>query len=281
MKKFNVRFNRTTMYKKLHGPFDIIGDIHGCYEELKLLLGKMGYVMVKKDINTESYCAAHPEGRKAVFLGDLVDRGPGIAEVLKLTICMAKSGDALCVSGNHDNKLLKKLRGRNVQIKHGLESTIEQLENEPPEFLVEVESFIDGLASHYVLDEGKLVVAHAGMKEKYQGIHSEKVTGFALYGENTGEIDKYGLPIRYNWASDYKGKAIVVYGHTPQAEALRINNTINIDTGCVFGGKLTAYRYPEGEIVDVEALKPYYEPSRPFLPEDMKNMNTTSEHIQI
>ncbi len=258
--------------KAEHGPFDIIGDIHGCYDELKMLLEKLGYIIEKAEGASESckYRVTHPEGRKALFLGDLVDRGPGITEVLKLVMSMVKSGVALCVPGNHDIKLLKKLKGSNVHITHGLDKTLEQLERESPEFIEEVKAFIDGLVSHYVLDDGKIVVAHAGMKEELQGRGSGKVREFALYGETTGETDEYGLPVRYDWASDYRGKATVIYGHTPQAEILKTNNTINIDTGCVFGGKLTAYRYPEREFVDIKALKTYYEPAKPFLPEEDK-----------
>lgn len=267
-----VEFERQHLWNNLkheHGPFDIIGDIHGCFEELKILLENMGYIVerVADDSIKSNYRVTHPEGRKALFLGDLVDRGPGISEVLKLVMSMVKSGSALCVPGNHDIKLLKKLKGSNVQITHGLDRTLEQLENEPSEFIEEVKTFIDGLVSHYVLDENKLVVAHAGLKEELQGRGSGKVREFALYGETTGETDEYGLPVRYDWASEYRGKATVVYGHTPQAEILKVNNTINIDTGCVFGGKLTAYRYPERELVEVKALKTYYEPAKPFLHE--------------
>ena len=258
--------------KAEHGPFDIIGDVHGCYDELKMLLEKLGYCIEEVVDGTESvnYRVTHPEGRKVVFLGDLVDRGPKITEVLKLVMSMVKSGNAFCVPGNHDIKLLKKLKGANVQITHGLDRTLEQLERESPEFVEEVKAFIDGLVSHYVLDDGKLVVAHDGKKEEFHGRGSGKVREFALYGETTGETDEYGFPVRYDWASDYRGKALVVYGHTPQAEALKVNNTINIDTGCVFGGKLTAYRYPESGFVDIKALKTYYEPAKPFLPEENK-----------
>jgi protein phosphatase len=269
-----VVFERQPLWNNLkheHGPFDIIGDVHGCFDELKSLLEKMGYCIEKVEGDPlNGYKVIHPEGRKALFLGDLVDRGPGIAEVLKLVMSMVKSGSALCVPGNHDIKLLKKLKGSNVQITHGLDRTLEQLESEPPEFVEEVKNFIDGLISHYVLDDGKLVVAHAGLKEELQGRGSGKVREFALYGETTGETDEYGLPVRYDWASDYRGKAMVIYGHTPQAEILKTNNTINIDTGCVFGGKLTAYRYPEREVVEVNALKTYYEPAKPFLTEESK-----------
>jgi protein phosphatase len=116
-----------------------------------------------------------------------------------------------------------------------------------------------------VLDDGNLVVAHAGMKEDFQGLDTSAVRAFALFGETTGESDEYGLPVRIDWAADSRGKAIVVYGHTPVAEPKWINKTVNIDTGCVFGGKLTALRYPEQEFVQVSALKTYYQSPKPFL----------------
>ena len=179
---------------------------------------------------------------------------------------MVASGVALCVPGNHDMKLLRKLRGRDVQITHGLAESLAQLDNETPEFKQEVSKSLDDLVSHYVLDEAKLVIAHAGMKEEMQGRGSGKVRDFALYGETTGETDEFGLPVRYNWAAEYRGKAMVVYGHTPVPEPEWLNRTINIDTGCVFGGKLTALRYPEKELVSVPALQTYAKPVRPFLP---------------
>jgi protein phosphatase len=247
--------------KHEHGPFDVIGDVHGCFDELCSLLSKLGY----EPSSTNGL--SHPQGRKAVFLGDLVDRGPKIPEVLKLVMGMRASGDALAVPGNHDTKLMRKLRGRDVQITHGLAESLQQLEGESPEFKERVADFIDGLVSHYVLDDGKLVVAHAGLREELQGRGSGKVRDFALYGETTGETDEFGLPVRYNWAAEYRGKAMVVYGHTPVPEPEWLNGTICIDTGCVFGGKLTALRYPERELVSVPALRTYYEPAKPFLPE--------------
>ncbi len=252
--------------KEEHGPFDIIGDVHGCIDELKVLLVKLGYTVGEKEDGM--YSVEPPQGRRAVFLGDLVDRGPGITEVLKLVMAMVREGSALCVPGNHDMKLLRKLNGQDVQITHGLAETLTQLEQEPPIWKAEVRKFLDGLVSHYVFDGGKLVVAHAGMKESMQGRGSGKVREFALYGETTGETDEYGLPVRYDWAGEYRGQATVVYGHTPQAQVQVLNKTINIDTGCVFGGKLTAYRYPENTFEEVQAIKTYYEPARPFLPEE-------------
>lgn len=259
----NVEIVRTKMWnnkKDEHGPFDVIGDIHGCYDELIMLLTKLGY---KEDAEAGML---HPDGRKPVFLGDLCDRGPRNVDVLRLVMKMVKSGNALAVPGNHDVKLVKYLLGKNVQMTHGLDKTVEELEKESDEFRAEVKEFIDSLISHYVLDDGRLVVSHAGIKEEYIGRGSLKVRDFCLYGEATGETDEYGLPVRLNWASDYRGKATVVYGHIPQLEVQAANGTFCIDTGCVFGGKLTAYRHPERELVSVDSLAQYYAPVKPLTP---------------
>lgn len=244
------RFNDLT---HLGGPFDIIGDIHGCAAELEALLGKLGYAD-----------GAHPEGRTAVFVGDLVDRGPDSPGVLRRVMSMVRTGNALCVPGNHENKYGRHLRGRTVQRTHGLAETIAQMEGESEEFRVEVREFINGLVSHYVLDGGRLVVCHAGLPEKYHGRTSGRVRSHALYGDTTGETDEFGLPVRYPWAEDYRGRAAVVYGHTPVPEATWLNNTICLDTGAVFGGKLTALRWPERELVDVPAERVWYEPVKPL-----------------
>ncbi|MFF3981360.1 polynucleotide kinase-phosphatase [Streptomyces sp. NPDC001828] len=247
------RYNDLT---HLTGPFDIIGDIHGCRSELDTLLGKLGYVD-----------GVHPEGRTAVFVGDLVDRGPDSPGVLRRVMRMVAGGSALCVPGNHENKLGRYLKGRNVQHTHGLAETIAQLEKEDEGFKAQVGEFIDGLVSHYVLDGGRLVVCHAGLPEKYHGRTSGRVRSHALYGDTTGETDEFGLPVRYPWAEDYRGRAAVVYGHTPVPNTSWINNTICLDTGAVFGGKMTALRWPERELVDVPAERVWYEPARPLVTE--------------
>ena len=245
-----------------HGPFDIIGDIHGCFDELVQLLKELGY-----EISTQSdgeTIVEPPQGRKAIFVGDFVDRGPKVAEVLRLVMGMQKTGAAICVPGNHDVKLVRALRGKNVNPTHGLAESLSQLKKTSTAFKTQVAEFLDGLVSHCVLDNGRLVVAHAGMKAELQGRASGRVREFALYGETTGETDTFGLPIRSNWADEYRGDAMVVYGHTPVAESQWVNRTINIDTGCVFGGKLTALRYPEKELVSVPAHRTYYEPTKPL-----------------
>lgn len=243
--------------RHLTGPFDIIGDVHGCAAELEALLAKLGYDDGR-----------HPEGRTAVFVGDLVDRGPDSPGVLRRVMGMVEAGTALCVPGNHENKLGRHLKGRRVQLTHGLAETVEQFAAEDerdPAFRARVAAFIEGLVSHYVLDGGRLVVCHAGLPEKYHGRTSGRVRSHALYGDTTGETDEFGLPVRYPWAEDYRGKAAVVYGHTPVPAASWVNNTLCLDTGAVFGGRLTALRWPEREIVDVPAERVWYEPVRPLL----------------
>ncbi len=243
------------------GPFDIIGDIHGCFDELVILLKDLGYVINRVN---GFYQVHHPDNRKVIFLGDLVDRGPKIVKVLDLVMDMVYNNIAYCVQGNHDNKLYRKLEGRNVQVKNGLEDSVEQLKDKPEEYLFKVKEFLKHLESHLIFDNYRLVVVHAGIKEEYIGRTSKEIRSYTLYGETTNETDEFGLPIRHLWAKDYKGRPLVLYGHTPNIEPLSLNNTINIDTGCVFGNKLTAYRYPEGEYVSVKALAQYSTPARPI-----------------
>ena len=256
---------RTKLFNDLRhepGPFDVVGDVHGCRAELEQLLTELGYQLERDDAG-RPINARHPD-RRAIFVGDLVDRGPDTPGVLRLVMGMVRAGTALCVSGNHEAKLLKALRGRNVRLNHGLPETMEQLAAETEEFRAEAERFIDGLLSHYVLDGGRLVVAHAGLIERYQGRASGRVREFCLYGETTGETDEYGLPVRYPWAQEYRGRAMVLYGHTPVPRPEWVNNTLCLDTGCVFGGRLTALNYPERSVVSVPAARIYYTPARPF-----------------
>jgi protein phosphatase len=273
-----------TNRKHENGPFDIIGDVHGCFDELKELLETLGYQIFEHDGFPfgKGYRVVPPDDRKILFVGDLIDRGPKTPEVLRLAMSVTHDGVGLCVPGNHDSKLVRKLDGKDVQLKHGLAETMAQLESESSEFKSAVRDFLDSLVSHYVFDEGKLVVAHAGMKEEYQGRGSGKVREFALFGETTGETDEFGLPVRFNWASEYRGRAMVVYGHTPVPEPEWLNRTINIDTGCVFGGQLTGFRYPEKEIVSVPSQKIYAEPARPLVaPGTSGSLNLQQQHDDL
>lgn len=267
----NLR-NDAGFLKLLHvnGPFDIVGDVHGCFEELLTLLHRLEYV-VTFDKDTESYNVSHPRNHNLIFVGDLVDRGPNSPEVLRLVMDMAAQGIGYCVSGNHDDKLHRKLIGKNVHVRHGLEITMQQLSKYDDRFIGRVRKFLGSLPHHLILDEGKLVVAHAGLTDELHGKQGNSVRSLCLYGPTTGALDERGLPVRLDWAADYAGQAIVVYGHTPVQEPRWKNNTINIDTGCVFGGKLTALTYPEHTITSVDALETYANPMRPFL---NKEVNT-------
>ena len=257
---------RTKLFSDLKGeagPFDVIGDVHGCRAELEQLLTELGYIL-EHDAAGRPVGARHPDGRRAIFVGDLVDRGPDTPGVLRLVMGMVAAGTAFCVAGNHEVKLLKALRGKNVRRSHGLDASMEQLELQTEEFRAEAARFIDGLIGHYVLDGGRLVVAHAGLIERYHGRASGRVREFCLYGQTTGETDEYGLPVRYPWAQEYRGQAVVLYGHTPVPAAEWLNNTMCLDTGCVFGGRLTALNYPERTTVSVPAARVYHPPARPF-----------------
>lgn len=257
-----VRVPLWTNKKDLHGPFDLIGDVHGCCDELEALLQALGYRQ------EQPLLYRHPQGRQAFFVGDLVDRGPRNLDALQLAYHMVQAGHALMVPGNHEQKFLRYLSGKKVKLNHGLEKTVAEFEaltaEQQAEFKACMMPFLDALVSHFVLDHGRLVVAHAGMKEAFQGRASGRVRSFALYGETTGEVDSFGLPVRLDWAQAYRGEALVVYGHVPVPEAEFVNNTIDIDTGCVFGGKLTALRYPEREVVQIAAADMYYAPAKPL-----------------
>ncbi len=265
--------------KHLPGPFDIIGDVHGCFDELVELLARLGYTAT-----SEQGAWVHPAGRRLIFLGDLVDRGPKSPYVVRLVMDSVAVGSALCVPGNHDVKFMRAVWGKKVQLNHGLAESLEQFkayEEHYRAFGRVAAEFVDNLVSHYVLANGALVVAHAGMKESMQGRGSGKVREFALYGETTGETDEFGLPVRHNWAAEYRGKAAVVYGHTPVPDAQWFNNTICIDTGCVFGGSLTALRWPERELVSVKARATYAESRKPFLPQEALAPTLQQEHDDL
>lgn len=241
-----------------HGPFDIIGDVHGCYDELRALLIKLGYHVNDDLLYSNESAVTTQSARKVVFVGDLVDRGPNSVGVLALIMNMVKHGLALCIAGNHDIKLSSYLKGKKVQISHGLETTVKEFEQVNPDFKQAVITFIENLPIYFIFDNQQLVVAHAGMLGFYQGRMSPKIRSFSLFGDTSSELDEQGYPIRRDWAKGYQGNAMVIYGHTAVTELKWVNNTLCIDTSCVFGGKLTALRYPERETVSVNASQVYY-----------------------
>lgn len=236
--------------------YDVIGDVHGCYKELTELIDLLGYTL-------KDGVYFHKDDRKLVFLGDITDRGPNSVCVIELVYRNVKAKKALYTPGNHCNKLYRYLLGHNVKIIHGLETTVAELndlrEKQKRIVVSNFKELYEMAPMYLVLDDGKLVVVHAGIKEKYIGFYGKYVRQFVLYGDITGEKNPDGTPVRLDWAKDYKGKPIVVYGHTPVKEPRFLNNTINIDTGCVFGGKLSALRYPEMKVYSVKSSMPYDE----------------------
>jgi protein phosphatase len=263
------------------GPFDIIGDVHGCADELQDLLATLGYqVTWSEDQGERAVQVTPPDGRKVVFVGDLVDRGPNSPDALRIAMSMAAEGTAYVVQGNHERKLGRWLEGRKVTVAHGLQQTIDQLQVETRGLREALPGFLDGLRSHYWLDGGRLAVAHAGLKAEMIGRGSPAVRAFALFGETTGEVDEFGLPVRADWAAGYRGPTTVVYGHTPVPEAEWVNNTLCIDTGCVFGGKLTALRWPERTLVETPARRVWCEPVRPLAPPgDGRSMQAEADDL--
>ncbi|WP_088103489.1 bis(5'-nucleosyl)-tetraphosphatase PrpE [Halalkalibacter urbisdiaboli] len=235
---------------------DCIGDIHGCFDELSLLVEKLGYV--KKD---DLYL--HPDGRKLAFIGDLTDRGPRSLDVIELVSKLVEAGHAFYVPGNHCDKLYRYFLGRKVQQTHGLETTVAELQAVDNRRYKKIKAafmkLIETSPLYQVLDHKQLVVAHAGIQAKDIGQTTKRVKTFVLYGDITGETNPDGTPVRRDWAQHYQGDAWVVYGHTPVKEARFVHRTVNIDTGCVFGGKLSALRYPEMTVVDVPSSLPYVE----------------------
>ncbi|SDZ75598.1 protein phosphatase/bis(5'-nucleosyl)-tetraphosphatase (symmetrical) [Thalassobacillus cyri] len=236
---------------------DIIGDVHGCLDEMKALFHKLGY-------EEEDGVPVHPDGRIPIFLGDITDRGPDsigcIRYVYKIVVGKNKGR---YVPGNHCNKLYRFFLGNKVQEKHGLETTTAEYRALPSKEQKEVRHHFMKLyeeAPLYLeLREANAIVAHAGIKESFIGQQGKKVRTFVLYGDITGEKHEDGRPVRRDWAQAYEGSRWIVYGHTPVREPRFVNNTVNIDTGCVFGNKLTAFRLPEEEIVSVSSKQPFVE----------------------
>ncbi|HLF79722.1 MAG TPA: metallophosphoesterase [Dehalococcoidia bacterium] len=248
------------------GPFDIIGDVHGCLDELLALLEMLGYG-VTRDVNGEA-SVTPPEGRRAIFLGDLVNRGPDIAGVLRVVMGVVEAGQAYCLRGNHDAYLLRKLQGADVVTEFDLPNedavlaSVSQLAAESLAFQLRVAGFIEGRPAHLVLDDGRLLVAHAGLPQEYHGSDSEAAQRFAVFGPSTRETATSGEARPIAWKDSYRGSALVVYGHYADDSVRWANNTVCLDTGCVYGGQLTALRYPEREVVSVEARRVYYKSRR-------------------
>lgn len=234
---------------------DVIGDIHGCYEELQELLVKLGYTLTSDGW-------AHADQRRLVFLGDLTDRGPDSLSVVRLVYQLViEKNVAKYTPGNHCNKLYRYFLGNPVKIQHGLETTVKEYlaltDCERQKIKEQFITLYESADLYLQLPQVNAIIAHAGIKQSLIGKQTKETKSFVLYGDITGEIDEYGRPVRKDWAQHYKGSKWIVYGHTPVIVPRIVNQTINIDTGCVFGNALTAFRLPEEETVSVPSKQPY------------------------
>ncbi len=240
-------------------PYDLVSDIHGCFDELLELLDRLGYLI------KGSGAVHHPDDRTLIFLGDLADRGPANLDVWRLALASLEAGTARYVPGNHDLMLLRYLLGYNVPLAHGFQLTAGEyakLGNAERSLLGNaIKKVILDAPPYLILDEGRLVAAHAGIEEWMIGEVSTSIRDFVYFGDSLGQTTKLGLPVRRDWALDYRGEALIVYGHTPVQIAEMRNNTINLDLGCAYGGSLAALRFPELEIVEVAARQVYARPS--------------------
>lgn len=258
--------------------YDIIGDVHGCYDELIQLLKQLGYhfnyeknsssttLKEKKIRKNDNYISKlnleHPEGRKIIFLGDLTDRGPASIPVLKLVFQLVEEEKAYYVPGNHCDKLYRFFIGRDVKVIHGLETTVEEWEALADAEKIEIKKkfiYLYENAPYYKsFDDQRLIVSHAGIRKDMvdKDPSLKKIKTFCLYGDITGEKDETGFPIRRDWAQEYDGESWIIYGHTPVKQPRIVNNTVNIDTGSVFGGHLTGLRYPEFTFESVPSSMP-------------------------
>jgi protein phosphatase len=254
-----ARFPRhsPTHHRDAPGAFDIIGDVHGCAAELSDLMTALGY--------TRDAIVAWraPSDRMAVFVGDFVDRGPRNLDVLDTVMRMVAAGSAKAVVGNHDLRLERYLKGQAVSLDYGLDVTVAEIDAASADTRARILAFLRSLPSHLVLDGGRLVVAHTGLPERLHGRASSRLRQLAAYGP-PGAADPTDPTKRHPWVKDYAGAAAVVYGHTPVAEPMWTRGTIDIDTGCVFGGRLTALRWPERTFVSVASREKYAELGRAF-----------------
>ena len=248
---------------------DIIGDIHGCFDQFSELLALLGYV-------EQNGLYKHPTGRKIVSVGDITSRGPKSIAALKFFIKHQAAGLSYMTDSNHGWKIARWLDGRKVQLTHGDDAVAtefaayeaahgakatEQLRQESKKLLLEA-------PSHYILTlngEEVGVVTHAGIKDQYIGQDNGKIRSFTRYGDVRGFDEITGRPIRYDWFLQHKSKHTIIWGHDPKIEPLFTHNTVNIDQGCVFGGKLTALRFPEMTTISVEGDIDYsYNPDNPI-----------------
>lgn len=239
--------------------FDIIGDPHGCLYELTQLLERLNY-------RRKGNIYEPPDNRTLVFVGDLTDRGWSSGELLLFAMDMFAAGRARFVLGNHDDKLKRWAMGRNVQVRHGLDKTVDDIErmeidrNKIIEFFEQMPYFLS-------IDDNRLIITHAAWRERFfeYSPFDKKCRSWCLFGPTTGKRLDNGLPDRIDWVANREIKEsspLIVYGHYAYDKIREENRTVGIDTSCVFGGSLSAFQYPEMKVVQIKSRQVYFENNR-------------------
>ncbi|MEO5928323.1 MAG: metallophosphoesterase [Candidatus Kapaibacterium sp.] len=241
---------------------DVIGDVHGCYDELAELLRRLGHHNL---LDPEISPALPGQKPCIIFVGDIVDRGDRIVDALRLVHRLCTRGHALTVVGNHDDRFLRWLCGKQVEIRHGLEETVAQFDalpvNELEQWRGELIEFMKDLPWAIQIDGGRAIVAHAAWHaELHTERSTDRIRAYTMYGPTTGKKTDEGFPERIDWAPGFEGPELVIFGHQVYDVPYRHEHAIGIDTGCVFGGALTALRYPELEFESVKSLGARYHP---------------------
>ncbi|WP_035102280.1 metallophosphoesterase [Aneurinibacillus terranovensis] len=246
---------------ELGNGLDFIGDIHACFDELIELLHKLGYIPDRRGLYK------HPEGRRIVSLGDVMSRGPYSIQTMVFFKNHMDAGLAYMIDSNHGWKIARWLDGRKVTMGHGDEKVEEEFaafvtkngRQAAEKLKKELRDLLMGVPSHLIIVQDGIqvaVAAHAGIRDNYIGKDSKRIRDFCRYGDTDG-FDETGRPIRKDWTVYHRSDKIIIWGHDPKPEPLVKNNTVNIDQGAVFGGYLSAYRFPEKEFVSVKAKENY------------------------
>ncbi len=240
---------------------DIVGDIHGCFDEFLTLLHRLGYQQ------NEAGFYIHPEGRTFLSLGDIMSRGPKSLQTLQFFHNHIQAGLAHMVDSNHGWKIARWLDGQHVQLTHGDEKVEQEFltyehthgSEKATELKKQLKDLLLKAPSHYVLKKNGVATAvcvHAGIRDEWIGKQSHEISDVARYGETDG-FDDANKPIRKDWTVHHKTSPLIIWGHDPRKKAMVVNGTINIDQGAVFGGELTALRYPERDTLSVDVETDY------------------------
>ena len=210
-----------------------IGDVHGCAREFEELLKKLKL----------------SKGDRVVQVGDLVNRGPDSHDVIQL----AQEYGVESILGNHELRLLRyKHNGRKSQLKEYDRSTLEQLTRSDWDYL-------EKLPEHRFGPDKNTVFVHGGFlpSEPWQNQNIDTITTIQVIDRSGNPAKRSDAPDGSPWAEKWHGKPFVIYGHTPRPKVLSRPGSIGIDTGCVYGGHLTAYIVESQKLLQVPARKAY------------------------